>query len=551
MSAPKTYTWKPSIVDRIVGLVSPSAMNARGKAKIENFHLKHFEYDGAQFTTQRRAAPQNINPNDYQKQRDRLQLMREGINLQDNFSPAKKLNRTYAMMITPNSYHATTGDPALDRDVEDWLNLEWFPNCDVTGQFNFFQNLEFGVMGMNVGGDYGFAYMRPGAEEGMSVEDIINLPFCIQNVEPDRIGGIYQNVVSNNYVAGVVIGAYGRPQAYRVFQRSMVTSLYTNPVDVPAEQFVHMMDPTRHDMYRAVSKFDTSSADFRDVYELFQSLKGKAKLAASLTVFTNSNGAIVGSQAMDPYGTTVPSGGGQGALQQDIYHNQINHLPAGCNIEFPESGSPGEQVQFAIKQLLKFCSWSFNLPYSYGLDATDLGGVSTRLESEMARAEFDRGKRIVVPKANTMKDAALIDAMAKGIFPMRVGAKILRGRWGFTPHPQPDIGKEADAATKLFQLGLLDTMGYWQNTVGVDPVEAARNIDRWVSIQKEVCAASGNDRKEVFGNGPIVPGTQDKTAPDGSASSSSPSSSQTKEFATKDVECHLKEVKRQLLLASR
>jgi hypothetical protein len=507
-------------MDRAVGVFSPSAMQKRGIAKIGAYHLKCFQYDGAKFTTQRKPAPQNINPNDYQKQRDRLQLMREGIDIVDNFSPAKKINRTYAMMVAPQSYHATTGDTALDRDVEDYLNEGWFPHADVTGQFNFFQMCEFGVMGMNVGGDYGWAFIRPGADDGMSEDDIVDLPFCIQAVEPDRIGGIYQNVVSNNYVAGVVIGDDGIPSHYRVFQRSMVTSLYTNPRDIPAAQFVHLMDPTRHDMYRSVSKFDSSSADFRDIYELFQFIKGKAKLAASLTVFTNSNGATVGSGAMDAYSTNLTPGS-QGALQQDILHNQINHLPQGAAIEFPESGSPGEQVQYAIKQLLKFCAWSFNLPYSYALDAAELGGVSSRLESEQARAEFQRGQRLIVPKANRMKDAALMDAIGKGIFPVTVGAKVFKGRWGFQPHPQPDIGKEATAATTLRQNGLLDPIEFSQNTLGIDPVEMARNMDRWVTIQKETVKASGNTRQEVFGNDPVVPGTQDKGDATSSPSSSS------------------------------
>lgn len=476
--------------------------------------LHEFAYDGARSTTRRATAPQNINPNDYQKQRDRLQLLREAEDLENNFGPAKMLNRKYAMYVAPKSYHAQTGDHVLDTDVEAWLNECWFPFADITGQYDFFAMLEFGVIGMNRGGDYGWAYMRPGLEEGMSTEDAIKLPFCIQAVEPDRIGGIYQNVVSNNYVSGVVIGADGAPTHYRVFQRSMVAAQYTNPIDVPASQFVHYMDPMRHDTYRGVSKHETGITAMRDMYELFEFIKGKAKLAAALTVFTNSQGAMTGQGAMDGYNTNIEVPGGQGVMQQDILHGQINHLPQGQNIAFPESASPGEQVQWAIKQLMKFTAMGFNLPFSFALDATDLGGVSGRLESEQARAEFTRGKGVLVPKANRIKNAALLDAMAKGVFPVSQRTKIFKGRWGFLPHPQPDIGKEAQAAVSFYQNGLLDPLDFWSSTMGGDPETAADNMSRWVSIKKKAATEHGNTVEEVFGNGPIAPGTQDKSQSD-------------------------------------
>lgn len=484
----------------------------RIEERIKAHAVREFAYDGARYTTKRMNAPQNINPNDYQKQRDRLQLMREAEDLENNFAPVKMLNRKYAMFISPTSYHGQTGDTALDRDVEAWLNECWFPNSDITGQYDFFMQVMFGVIGMNRGGDYGWAFMRPGLEDGMSDDDAVKLPFCIQNVEPDRIGGIYQNVVSNNYVSGVVIGDNGAPTHYRVFQRSMVASQYTNPVDVPVSQFVHYTDPMRHDTYRGVTKHEVCITAWRDMYELFEHIKGKAKLAAALTVFTNSQGGTLGSGAMDGYSTTVNVPNGQGVMQQDILYGQMNHLPNGTQIEFPESGSPGEQVQFAIKQLMKFGAMSFNLPYSFALDATDLGGVSGRLESEQARAEFDRGKAVLLPKVNRIKNAALLDAMAKGIFPVSVRANIFKGRWGYRPHPQPDIGKEATAAVALYQNGLLDPIEYWTGTMGIDPATAARNASRWVSMKKQAADADDNDVKEVFGNGPIAPGTMDKDA---------------------------------------
>jgi len=490
-------------LDRIIGVVSPKTAGERVASR---YAMHQFAYDAARATTKRATAPQNINPNDYSKQRDRLQLMREAIDLEANFAPAKVINRKYAMYVAPKSYHAQTGDAKLDTEVESWLNEEWFPNCDITGRYSFFRMMEFGVMGMNRGGDYGWAFMRPGFDERMGPEDIVKLPFRIQGVEPDRIGGLYQNVVQNDYVGGVLIGRYGEITGFRIFRRGLTVQQYTDPIDVPAHNFVHYTDPMCMDQYRGVSKLDTGIIPLRDFYEISGYIQGKAKLAAALTLFTGSIGAKIpqsGGGAMDPYQSSfVP--GGQPVVQQDIQYGQINHLLAGQDIKFPDTASPGPETQYLMKMLLEFVAQSYNLPHSFALDAAALGGVSARLESEQAKAEFDRGQAVLAPRATRIKDAALADAIAKGVFPASVGRKIFKGRWGYRPHPQPDLGKEAMAATILRQNALLSPMD-WFIDQGMDPETVANNMSRWTSIQKTAAEKFGNDVKEVFGSGPGLP----------------------------------------------
>ena len=491
---------KPSILDKAISYVAPIAGAKRMAAKQI---LHEYRYDGASSTTKRASAPQNISPNSYDVQRDRLQLMREAEDLERNFAPAKMINRKVAMYSAPISYNAQTGDTELDKEVEEYLNYEAFPNCDITGRYDFFKMMEFGIMGCNRGGDYGWAFQRPGLEEGMSPDESIQLPLRIQAVEPDRIGGIYQNVVSDDYVSGCIIGKYGEIEAFRVFRRSMTTSLYDSPVDIPASQFVHFTDPMRIDQYRGVSALATAVQNLRDLYEMMDFVKGKAKLASALTVFTNSNGATSGSGGMDAYGTNLANASAQ-VLQQDILFGQINHLPAGSEIKFPASNSPSSEEQNLMLMLLKFVAMSYNLPYSFAIDATDLGGVSARLESELAKAEFERVQKAITPHANKIKNAFLFDAVAKGIFPVSVLRKITKGRFGFRSHPQPDIGKEASAAVNLWQNGLLNPLKYWQDDAQ-DPETVADEMCRWESIKQASSARHGVDKQAVFGNGPAQP----------------------------------------------
>jgi len=518
--------WTPSRFTRAMRYVLPGYAFKR---------MKHeFAYDAAQATTKRKYAPQNINPNDYQTQRDRLQLMREAFDLEKNFAPAKAINRKHALFSSPTSYYAQTGDSVLSKEVEEYLHEDWFQNCDISCRYDFFEMMRFGILGMNSGGDYGWGYVRPGATEDMDMEDLVKLPLMIQGVEPDRIGGIYQNVVSNDYVAGVIIGEYGQPTHYRIFKRSLVVSQYTDPIDVPANQFVHMTDPMRIDTYRGVSKLDVGSANARDFYETWDAMRGKQKLAASLTVFTNSNGAVAGQGTLDPYATAQAAYGYTG-MQQDIHQNMINHLTGGSEIKFPETATPGGEGQYLLTLGLKFLSLCYDLPYSFALDATDLGGVSTRLESEIAKAEFQRTQKIITRKANVLKNAAILDACAKGIFPAKYYTRLIKGRWGFRPHPQPDLGKEAQAASALRQQGLLSEPQYVIENYG-DVKAWAMEKDRFVSDCKEALSGD-NTFEEVFGSGPIPQGaaaSKDKSN-DGTGESTAKKeagSRDVKEFAT-------------------
>ena len=407
------------------------------------------------------------------------------------------------MFVTPQAYHSQSGDHILDNEVEEYLNNEWFPNCDLSKRCDFFRMLEFGVLGMNRGGDYGWAFIRPTSEEGMSFDDLVKLPLRLQAVEPDRLGGVYQNVVSENYIAGICLGKYGEPVAYRVFRRGMAAGQYTDPVDVPAHQFVHYLDPMQIDAYRGVSKLDTAVSALRDLYEILEFSKGKAKLASALTIFTNSTGASTGSGAMDGYASTQFANQ-QGAMAQDIQYGQINHLTEGMDIKFPDTSSPSPETQFLITLMLKLTCMSYNLPYSFGLDATQLGGVSSRLESEQAKAEFTRGQKVLEPLAHRMKNAALIDAISKGIFPVSTTNKITRGRWSYRPHPQPDIGKESSSNISLFQSGLLNPMSYWSEDAQ-DPEKVADDMVRWAKIKRDKALAAGFSVEEVFGAGMAKP----------------------------------------------
>jgi len=494
----KELSW--NFLDKAICAIPPTQGRKRMIAKAA---IHAFRYDGVRSGTERKTAPPQVGPNTYVFQRDRIQLLREAIDLENNFSPAKMLNRIYAMFVAPVAYNAQTGDSKLDLVVEDYLG-EWFENCDITGRHNFFQMMAFGIMGMNRGGDYGWWITREGIDDVMDIDDISDLPIRIMGVEADRIGGLYQTELSEDYIGGITINtATGKPEFYRVFERVIGAEQYVNPVDVPARDFVHLIDSMQGDMYRGVSKLDAACAQLRDLYEMVGYIKGKAKLASALTLFTNSIGSRLGNGAMDPYTTSefVDAKGGQ---QQDIYLGQINHLPAGADMKFPDSDSPGPETQYLMKLLLQLTCMSYNLPYSFGIDASALGGVSARLESEQAKAEFERGQRLIDRQATRIKNLVLTDAASKGVIPLDRLLQACKGRFSHRPHPQPDIGKEASAAVSLYQTGLLNPIEHWTDN-GQDPEKVAADMVKWAKVKANAIKGTPFTVEEIFGAGPAMP----------------------------------------------
>ena len=159
-----------------------------------------------------------------------------------------------------------------------------------------------------------------------------------------------------------------------------------------------------------------------------------------------------------------------------------------------------------------------------------LGGVSSRLESELAKAEFERRQRGLQPHADRIKNAYLFDAIAKGIFPASTYRKITRGRWGYRSHPQPDIGREASAAVSMWQSGLLNPIKHWVDG-GEDPENVATDMARWAQIKQSAAASVNLPIVNVFGAGPSAPIT---TSVSTSEQTDGTTKTEGKEFSRKE-----------------
>ena len=77
----------------------------------------------------------------------------------------------------------------------------------------------------------------------------------IQPIEADRMGNVCNPAETNegNKIGGILVGEMGEPLAYEIYKRGRLNVQYTKEMEVPAQQFIHLVDPTRVDQYRGIT----------------------------------------------------------------------------------------------------------------------------------------------------------------------------------------------------------------------------------------------------------------------------------------------------------
>jgi capsid protein len=469
--------FKPTVLDRAIAWASPKAAWSRMQHRQA---LTLFGFDGARVGRERKPAPTNQNPNDSRIEQDRIKLMWEARNLQDNFPVVSCLNRKYAQYVAPNSYQAQTGDEELNDKIEAYLNEEFFPNCDFYGRFHFFELCQFAISGTKVDGDHGWAIVRDGAEDGMKDEEKVKLPIKFCAVEGDLLGNALSANPKPDNVGGVKLDKSGRPFEYEIYKRPPGEARYVLDRTVLATDFIHFLDPLRVVGYRGISHLARMM------------LKKHASISAFIK---NSQGAIPGAGELDPFVMTGDDGRSMTAqnmlIGSTIYGNQ------GEELQTVESHMPSGENQYLIDLLIKFVAMCYNLPVSFAVDAVKLGGVSMRLESQQALAEFIRARFVFCRRFDRAKNIGILDGLAKGRFGKVDPQTAMKGRWGYVAHPTPDIANEARATTMLLDANVEDPLAVIESS-GQDPQTVVTNKARFAKMKKEAAEANDVTVAEAF-----------------------------------------------------
>lgn len=444
---------KPSFLDRFVNAVSPQAGLQRVIAR-----QKLFRYEAAQSTRARQTTTNRpLSPETSQYQSDRVKIMFQARDLLEN----EPLVRSILLKISNYTlgrirYQAMTGNEAWDQTGEDYFN-EWCTRCDITGRHSFGVISQILLMGGYRDGDGGFVL----------VDDPSSGELRLQSIEADRLGNPYDLTVSPDYIGGISINpSTGQPISYRIFNRDAQSSAYTNPIEVPANSFIHFFDPMRADQYRGISSFASSLNTIRDIHEIIECEKLSVKLGSSIT-------GVVKSEMGDPlsssfFNDTVndPSTSSRTNSIETMEPGQWRYLLPGEDVKMFENDRPSPAFQGFLQMLVRYVALSVNLPYGFVYDLTGLNGPSVRQDSAQAEREFQRIQTIFTEKVlNPIKTRVIARAIENG--DLKPNPKFNRGKWQFPAHVTIDVGRESAAAVAEVGAGM-QTLADWYGMQGKD-----------------------------------------------------------------------------------
>lgn len=439
----------PTAADIRLAKRNPKAAAQRLKERRE------FAYEAAVNTRLRVSATRLQGPEDYSAFPERLQIIRQVRDLDQNFGLFQSIIDKLAIYCFGRlRYEPRTGDTRVDSMYKEYL-AEKFQGLDVTGRFNLRLLTCVAFKSMLRDGDFGWKWQK--GADGM---------LRLVGIEGDRLGGIYMTSADENYFQGVITDPdTGIPQLYRVYNRTKANA-YVNPQDVPARQFLHILDPRRINQYRGVTPFAPVINEARDLKELMEALRIGTK-------FENYHAAVVytpsGLPLNDP--NSFLSDGetnsvGTPLTEQEIKFGLFQHAPNDAKVDFLKSERPAGTVQSYMEALIRTMGMALNLPYGFLYNLSALGGPSARMDSQQAHRVIQWHQENMQERAlEPVKNTSLIEGFSTGRIPYVANWK--RGAWMYPPAISIDLGRDSAAAINEWRAGLLSKQE-WFSEIGED-----------------------------------------------------------------------------------
>lgn len=399
---------------------------------------------------------------------ERLELLKAGRDLEDNNPIVRSILLKFSQYALGNfRYMSRTGDKVLDQAYEDYWN-SWCKRADFFGRHSFHALSHLAMRSVLRDGDVGFVITR---ERSIGGEVDPESDLRLQAVEADRIGGMFDNPVSNqSYIAGMKFDEHGRTEAYKVYRRTQ-GNFYTDPQDIPASSFVLIYDPLRLDEVRGRSHLASVVNYCKDLQETMDAENLAVKNAAfRVMTISNPTGAAddpasyFNQAQTDSYGNTMNFEAMQKA--------QINYLPTGSEMKMFESNRPSSAFQGYVDLIVHMIALAFNLPFGFCYDLSKLGGPTVRLEMALASRTFRRWQSIFEDRFfDKIKNLVIADGIARGKIPP--SKSFSKGKWIYPSDPTIDVGRDSVSNISMFKSGLM-TAAEVYGSKGEDYEEAIR-----------------------------------------------------------------------------
>ena len=414
---------------------------------------------------------------------DRERLMAEARNLSQTFPIVRRILRQYSTYcIGGLRSQWRTGDPDIDRQYEAaWLSS--MDTLDTKSQHHFTQLAGITLQRELCDGDIF-------AQKVNARNNIAQLAL----IEGDRVGNMNAggfNMDSDNIIGGVGIDAVGRPNFYRVSQRTRFGTL-KDPRDVSTTNMLHVWDTDRADSYRGVSSFATVLNAMRDLKEIIHAetvgVKVNSKLALIVKSMTGGIGTSNGEVELFSNTSTTQSASDQ-VNAQEVNDGVMQYMFPGEDMKAHTSDRPSAAWQGFVDWLVSLIAIGLDLPKSVVWSMAGLGGPAARFEIQSARRTF-------TAKQDIFERQFLVPVCA-----WTTSKLIKSGRLPFHPNwhnfrfQRPpfvsiDLGRDSKAGIEENKSGLL-TASEWYQESGKDFFEETEQLAVEAKFRKEMAEKHG------------------------------------------------------------
>jgi capsid protein len=452
-----------SFIEQTIRFFSPATalQRQRAKAQLEAGDRTGYWRVGAQSSTNRRASGQALDqPDSSRNHTDRVTLIREARWLEENSSVVKSILRKYrTFSVGRLQYVPRTSSEEANRAITAYVE-RWMSSCDLTRRHHFRVLAGLGVTSMKRDGDIGYIVSEVPMTQ---LDEMLKIsPIRLQAIEADRIGSIPNRNGTDakpfkplkrgeQDFSGVVIDSTGRPIRYRIYNRSLTGESMMPALEVPAQEFLHLFDPTRLDSYRGFSAFDAAITDIKDLQEILACEKISVKYLSSISgVINNADGSADQDVSLD---TTHSDYMSDADRLKKVEPGAIQYLAEGESFNPVDFNRPSPTFNGFLDTLVRSTGLAVGLPYGF-IYSWAGQGTAVRMEAAQAAREFEMTQLTLEEK---LLYPIVMRVIARGIQLGHLPAvpDFDAGEWRFPAKVTADIGRESKALIDETMAGII------------------------------------------------------------------------------------------------
>lgn len=305
---------------------------------------------------------------------------------------------------SPQGWMPNTGDATLNGEIRAYVD-EWMEdggmNCSAYEAFARMANVQLPVCG-----DSALVWMRDESR------------LRVQEAGGDQIGEL--NVYGNPAFISKMdmtyfLGMYfqnGIRKAFRIYSKG-TNDYYFSPNEFPASDVLYFQD-NLFGGTRGVTIFHGTIKTLSKSDQLFQfGMDAAQKQAKTGVVVRNEQGGPMGELSYD---AVQEDDGNVVYIERTFEGAQTQYQYTGDSYEVIKTDAPGDALIAGCEYADERSCLSLGMPFSFLVNARDVGGAPSRLEISKAGKEVERLRRVQSLPFKRMMYIVIMDAIDRGAF---------------------------------------------------------------------------------------------------------------------------------------